>query len=223
MLRPLNSHPQACVTIRTSSCRPSRAAASCCSSPPKVSAATARPWPQAPWPSAAQVVLKAVRQDGCAVRHAFYQAFREDLEVMKEAKGMPRALSYRRRGRQAIENDWRSYQYASHELQGNKDLGAAARRLQAFACQPSSASSAAGRCCSSWTTSSTMTWTSSARLWPKRARPGVGAVLKAPKGAALRQRLPEGKAGAPEKGGGGWLRGAEMEPVTSEKTLLKSS
>ena len=33
-----------------------------------------------------EVVLRAVRKDGCAVRHAFYQSFREDFEVMKEAQ-----------------------------------------------------------------------------------------------------------------------------------------
>ncbi|CAL1146440.1 unnamed protein product, partial [Cladocopium goreaui] len=53
-----------------------------------------------------EVVLEAVRQDGCAVRHAFYQSFREDFDIMKEA----------------IANDWRSYEYASTELKKNKDL-----------------------------------------------------------------------------------------------------
>ncbi|CAJ1330894.1 unnamed protein product [Effrenium voratum] len=53
-----------------------------------------------------EVVLEAARQDGCSVRFAFYQAFREDFDIMKEA----------------IANDWRSYGYASNELKRNKDL-----------------------------------------------------------------------------------------------------
>mmetsp|Transcript_39608 Transcript_39608/g.91530 ORF Transcript_39608/g.91530 Transcript_39608/m.91530 type:complete len:231 (-) Transcript_39608:30-722(-) len=53
-----------------------------------------------------EVVLAAVQQDGCAIRHAFYQSFREDLDVMKEA----------------VANDWRAMQYASTLLQKNKEL-----------------------------------------------------------------------------------------------------
>ena len=33
----------------------------------------------------------ALQQDGCAVRHAFYQSFREDFDIMKEAGTCTRA------------------------------------------------------------------------------------------------------------------------------------
>lgn len=70
-------------------------------------------------------------QDGCALRHAFFQSFREDFDVVKEAvgpvwpSGWDAGANARHRDGlvQAIANDWRAYKYASGELKRNKDLG----------------------------------------------------------------------------------------------------
>eukprot|EP00439_Symbiodinium_sp_Y106_P051932 s2555_g6.t3 len=53
-----------------------------------------------------EVVLEAVRKDGCSIRHAFYQAFREEFDIVKEA----------------VANDWRALQFASSEMKKNKEI-----------------------------------------------------------------------------------------------------